>query len=90
MALNIKDPEVERLATEVAELAAQTKTGAIRDALREQRDRLAAQAARHDRGSRLRRFLVEEAWPQIPEEERGRSLTKEEQEEILGYGPEGV
>lgn len=90
MALNIKDPEVERLAAEVAELATQTKTGAIREALREYRDRLAAQAARRDRGSRLRRFLTEEAWPQIPEHERGRPLTKRQREEILGYGPEGV
>ena len=35
MALNIKDPETERLAAEVAALTGQTKTGAIRYALRQ-------------------------------------------------------
>jgi hypothetical protein len=37
----------------------------------------------------LRRFLVDEAWPQVPVELRG-GLTKREREAILGYGPEGV
>ena len=35
MALNIKDPETERLAAEVAALTGQTKTGAVRYALRQ-------------------------------------------------------
>ena len=35
MALNIKDPETERLAAEVAALTGNTKTGAIRYALRQ-------------------------------------------------------
>lgn len=34
MALNIKDPETERLAAEVAAITGQTKTGAVRYALR--------------------------------------------------------
>ena len=45
MALNIKDPETERLATEVAAMAQETKTGAVRQALRERRDRLRLQAS---------------------------------------------
>jgi len=40
MALNIKNPEVERLATEVAQLARETKTEAIRRALEERKARL--------------------------------------------------
>jgi antitoxin VapB len=39
MALNIKNPEVERLATEVALLARETKTEAIRRALEERKAR---------------------------------------------------
>ena len=35
MALNIKDPETERLAAEVAALTGTTKTGAVRYALRQ-------------------------------------------------------
>lgn len=90
MAINIKDPEVERLANDVAARTHETKTGAIRVALQEREERLAAQVKRRERGERLRRFLEEEAWPQLPEEERGKPLSKAEREEILGYGPEGV
>ena len=37
IALNIKDTETEQLATEVAEMTGTTKTGAVRQALRERR-----------------------------------------------------
>lgn len=89
MALNIKDPETERLATEVAVLAGETKTAAVRHALRERLDRLRVSAAAEDPVDRLHRFLVDEAWPQVPVELRG-GLTKRDREAILGYGPEGV
>jgi antitoxin VapB len=86
---HIKDPEAERLAAEVAALAGETKTAAVRVALRERLERLHASAAAEDPVHRLRRFLMDEAWPQIPVELRG-GLTKREREAILGYGPEGV
>jgi antitoxin VapB len=38
---------------------------------------------------RTRRFLEREIWPLVPPGEMGRRLTKEEEEEILGIGPEG-
>jgi antitoxin VapB len=91
MALNIKDKETEELAAEVAAMAGESKTGAVRQALRERRDRLNRQTGdkKRDPGSFLR-FLETEIWPQIPEEMRGQPpMTKEEVEEILGYGPEG-
>jgi antitoxin VapB len=90
VALNIKDPETERLAAEVAELTGETKTGAIRAALRAERDRLTRHGAAQQRADRFRRFLEEEIWAQIPPEELGRPLSKAEQEEILGFGPAGV
>lgn len=90
MALNIKDPTTERLAAELAAITNDTKTGVIRNALEEQLDRLSAAAERDGRRDRLRRFLVDEAWPQVPVEVRGQKLTKKEREEILGIGPEGV
>ncbi|HVQ90226.1 MAG TPA: type II toxin-antitoxin system VapB family antitoxin [Mycobacteriales bacterium] len=90
MALNIKDAETEQLAAEVAALAAETKTGAIRAALLERKQRLTAQSGRQGRSSRLRRFLIEEAWPQIPADALGGAPSKVEREEILGYGPDGV
>jgi hypothetical protein len=35
-------------------------------------------------------LLEREIWPQIPEAELGRRLSRAERETILGYGPEGV
>jgi antitoxin VapB len=89
MALNIKNPEVERLATEVAELANETKTEAIRKALLNRLDNLQADRAKK-RTKRLREYLEQYVWPTIPPELRGKGITKEEREEILGYGPDGV
>jgi len=88
--MNIKDSEVEELANEVAALTGETKTRAVKIALTERRDRLRAAAAHQSRADRLRRFLETEAWPQVPEQVRGRPLSRPEREEILGYRPEGV
>jgi antitoxin VapB len=89
MALNIKNDEVEKLAREVAHMAAETKTEAIRRALAERRNRLGMSQGERP-AARLRRFLEDECWPAIPDRERGRRLTPGEEDEILGYGPEGV
>jgi antitoxin VapB len=91
MALNIKDEETEKLAAEVAELAGESKTGAVRQALRERRDRLElGKGGKVRRRGDLLRFLETEIWPLIPEQERCKPpMTKAEREEILGYGPEG-
>ncbi|MFI7677047.1 type II toxin-antitoxin system VapB family antitoxin [Actinophytocola sp. NPDC049390] len=89
MALNIKDPEAERLAAEVAALTGESKTAAVRVALRERRERLTARSG--PRARTLRRFLEDEIWPRVPTELQGQPpMTKAEREEILGYGPEGV
>ncbi|KAA2261630.1 protein transcription factor [Solihabitans fulvus] len=90
MALNIKDAETERLAAEVAALTGESKTGAVRAALQERRDRLMVHEDAERRRLRLHRFLEEEIWPLIPPDELGKPLTKAEQEEILGIGPDGV
>lgn len=90
MAMNIKNPEVEQLVEEVVELTGESKTEAVRRALQERRERLSFQVAPRRRGESFLEFLEEEIWPKIPESELGRRLTKEEEEEILGYGAEGV
>jgi len=90
MPLNIKDPEAERLAAEVAALADETKTRAVRIALKERKERLSLQAPRGRRQEALRRFLSEEAWPQVPDDVLGEPLSRKEREQILGYGPAGV
>jgi antitoxin VapB len=90
MALNIKNHEVERLAAEVATLTGESKTEVIRRALEERNQRLAFQVPRRRRGERFLRFLEEEIWPTLPPHLVGRPPTRAEEDEILGYGPEGV
>jgi antitoxin VapB len=90
MALNIKDPQTEALAAEVAALANETKTQAVRSALQERKERLQARQRRVHRSERIDRFLNDEAWPQVPDAVLGRPISKAEREAILGYGVEGV
>lgn len=89
MALNIKNPEVERLAAEVAALANESKTEAIRRALLDRRERLALRRSRASRSDRIEALLRRRIWPQIPEDVLGKAVSREEKEAILGYGPEG-
>lgn len=90
MALNIKDEETVQLAAEVAAMTGDSKTGAVREALKLRKDRLELERGGKEKRRRdLRRFMETEIWPQIPEELRGKPITKAEREEILGYGPEG-
>ena len=89
MALNIKNPEVERLAADVARLTGESKTEAIRRALEERRGRL-KRASSSTRRARVLRFLEKRVWPGVPKGEVGRRLTRAEEDEILGYGPGGV
>jgi antitoxin VapB len=89
MAMNIKNVEVERLAAEVAELAGESKTEAVRKALEERRARLRLRVAKRSHANRLR-FLETRIWSEVPDRALGRCLTKKQREAILGYGPEGV
>jgi len=90
MALNIKNPEVERLAGEVAMLTGESKTQAIRHALEERKARLKVRVVRQDRRGQLRRFLESEVWSQVPEGLVGKRMSRSEEERILGFGAAGV
>ncbi|MCP5112248.1 MAG: type II toxin-antitoxin system VapB family antitoxin [bacterium] len=90
MALNIKNPEVERLATEVARIANETKTEAIRRALSERKTRLDLHRGSPNKAERLDSLLKNRIWPSIPTDVLGSKISKAEEEEILGFGPEGV
>jgi len=82
MALSIKDPATDRAAREVAALAGETMTEAIRRALEERLERLRAKARADVRGIELSQLI-----------DRGRRrpvLDPRSPEEILGYGPDGV
>ncbi len=89
MGLNIKNTSVEQLAAEVAGLARETKTEAIRKALLERRARLLASGGRSKGRLGLRSYMEKSVWPLIPKVEIGRVLSREEENQILGYGPEG-
>lgn len=87
--MNIKNTIVERLADEVARLAGETKTEAIRRALEERRARLSLRSGA-DRATRIREFLKSEVWPLVPRDLRGRRLTRKQEDALLGFGPDGV
>ena len=89
MALNIKNIEVEKLAGEVANMAHETKTEAIRRALAERRARLRARAGKPGGRKSLREYMEHNVWPTAPPEELGRVMSREEEDRIPGYGPEG-
>ena len=89
MPLNIKNAEVERLAAEVARLTGESKTEAIRRALEERRRRL-RRSSSDDRRNRVLAYLEKKVWTTLPEGERGRRLSRAEEDAILGYGAEGV
>jgi antitoxin VapB len=89
MALNIKSPEVERLASELAKITGESKTEAVRKAL-EQRKASLSVGINMGKRERWIEFLESEIWPEIPKEQLGRRLSKEEEEAILGFGPEGI
>lgn len=90
MALNIKNAEVERLATEIARMTGETKTEAVKRSLIERKQRLAHRIDGGDRRGRALRYLEREVWPTVPAGEVGRRLTVAEEDEILGYGPAGT
>ena len=87
MALNIKNAEVERLAAEVAKLTHESKTEAIRVALHERAARLKANRGELSREQRIDSAL-ERFRERFPNGDFGRRITKEEEEKILGFGPQ--
>jgi antitoxin VapB len=90
VALTIKNPEVERLATEVAQLTGETKTQAIKVALEERRRRLTSGIDPEARAAEALEWLEREVWSHVPAELRGRPHDSHADDQLLGYGPDGV
>jgi len=81
--MNIKDPEVDRLAEELAHrMGHSNKTQAIRDALRSQLE--LTQSRTDHRATQIIDVMEAEIWPLLPDHS---PITKPEREEILGYDP---
>ena len=90
MALNIKNAAVEHLVDEIVAVTGETRTEAVRRALEQRRDALSLRMVGASPARRLRRFLETEVWPLVPATERGRQWSREEQDALLGYGPDGT
>jgi antitoxin VapB len=90
VALTIKNAEVERLAAEVAQLAGESKTQAIKVALEERRRRLTNGIDPEARAAEALEWLEREVWSHVPAELRGRPHDPHADDEVLGYGPDGV
>ncbi len=90
MALNIKNQDVEHLLDEVVQITGESKTEAVRQALKERLRRLSLRAPGDKDFNRIINFLEDEIWSQIPPELLGTGMTKKEREDILGYGEWGV
>jgi antitoxin VapB len=84
MSLSIKNPEVEKLAGEVATLLGVSKTEAIRRALEEKKRLLALRITQNDRREKLKNLLEREIWPLIPKGQLGKHLTRKEEGNIFG------
>ena len=78
------------LAAEVAALAGESKTRAVKVALQERRARLALRGGARDRRADFVRFLETEVWAQVPRTALGRRTTRRERERNLGLGSQGV
>ncbi|MGC1166923.1 MAG: type II toxin-antitoxin system VapB family antitoxin [Solirubrobacterales bacterium] len=92
MALNFRDKETEKLAADIATLTGESEEEVVRQSLRERRDRLGPSPRPGHRPrttEEMLHFMRTEIWPLIPNR-GGPTITKEEKEEILGYGPAGV
>ena len=90
MALTIKNPEVERLAAEVARLTGETKTQDVRVALEERRRRLSSDVDQEARAAEILHWLETEVWSKVPAELRGKPHDSRADDEIIGYGPDGL
>ena len=81
MALNIKDPHTDRLARELAELTGEPITVAVREAIEE---RLLVLRRRHNVPTGLDLGDI------IARGRQRRVLDHRSEDEILGYGPDGL
>lgn len=80
---------MDALTAEVASLAKESKTETAQKAILERKARLTSSALRRKR-SRRAASILEEFRSTLPAPLVGKPLSREEEDEILGYGPEGI
>ena len=85
MGLNPNSDEVDILAKEAALQTHETRSKGNRRSLAERRECLLTGSRRLP----LMQFLEQQVWPHIPADVLGTTLTREKEDLILGYGPNG-
>ena len=78
------------LIREIAELTGESAEQVVLQALEERLARLSGPSSKAERKQHLLNLLETSVFRFAPRGQVGRTLTQEEQDEILGYGPEGV
>ena len=79
--INLKSDRVATLLEQITQRTGETKIDAVTKALEERLQELEAK----DRAARTLTWLKTTVWPNLPETERGKAPSKEEQEELLGF-----
>jgi antitoxin VapB len=84
MSLNLKDEETVALVSELAKRLGKTKTGAVREVVRDRLDELDRenQSEADARVAEFTSWLERDIWPHTRSQ---KALTKQEEEELLGY-----
>jgi antitoxin VapB len=82
MALNIKNAEVERLATEIARATGETKTEAIRKALVDRQKQLDLPTL-EERVKAFMESMERDVWSKLPPDVRGKRIPKEEYDALF-------
>ena len=78
------------LIRKIAELTGESQDVVVKRALEERFTRLTGPADRSERKQRILHVLEKSMWALMASSELGRPLSQAEEDEILGYGPEGV
>jgi hypothetical protein len=84
MSLNLKDEETVALVSELARRLGKTKTGAVREVVRERLRELDRESSAESdvRAATFTKWLERDVWPHT---RSAKPLTKKEQEKLLGF-----
>lgn len=78
------------LIRDIAALTGESAEQVVLQALEDRLARLSGPSSKAERKQHLLNVLETSVWCYAPRGQVGRTLTQEEQDKILGYGPEGV
>jgi antitoxin VapB len=74
----------------IQELTGESKNDVLTRSLDERLRRLTTPLDQSERKQRILHFLETSVWSSLPDAAPGRRITQDQEDEILGYGPEGV